>query len=597
MRDMHSSIPTRSGPRGRPLRHRSLSAPPNPTRIRVGTSAGLREMSKTSALSRPSTEPVNHLVPFRSPVLLVRWVTTALCLVQSRAAIAADPDGAVTWGCICIVVLTIARTVRPLRDQGERRDSISLLAELAVVVGLVVITGSWNSTLLFALAGTLSVVGFSRGLVGAAQYGAAASAVVMAAHLITQPSLIAEPTPVLYWLCILLLTAGVSAYARSISTDARGGTTSAEVTQLTDANALLSRLHGVASTLPASLDLDEVLDSAVQRLRYLVNTDGIAVLTADPGDDGWTVQRRKGIAVTTRVAHGDLPQPARSALATATAVLCADLSESGPGFNPGSESAIYAPLMARGNLAGLLTLERSSGEEFSELEAEVVTAYAEQMGLAIDNARLFGQLHSVSAEAERTRIARDIHDRVGQALAYLAFELDGVIRKNNNDIDISESLVGLRHDLRGVVTEVRETLYDLRTDVDDDKGLASTVEEFAERLAKRAGISITLDLDNDHRLPVLQEREVWRIAQEALTNIERHAEATHVRVTWRCQPPHAELTITDDGKGMASDRPERTDSFGILGMRERAGAIGANLDFKSQQGQGTTVTCSLNHKN
>ena len=86
---------------------------------------------------------------------------------------------------------------------------------------------------------------------------------------------------------------------------------------------------------------------------------------------------------------------------------------------------------------------------------------------------------------------------------------------------------------------------------------------------------------------------MWRIAQEAITNVERHAKATRVRVIWRCNGESAALDVTDDGQGFPSGNAGRLDSYGILGMRERASSIGATLEITSQLDKGARVRCSL----
>ena len=86
---------------------------------------------------------------------------------------------------------------------------------------------------------------------------------------------------------------------------------------------------------------------------------------------------------------------------------------------------------------------------------------------------------------------------------------------------------------------------------------------------------------------------MWRITQEAITNIERHAKATRVRITWRCDGDRAAVRITDNGVGFEIGRAGRLDSYGMLGMRERASSVGATLDIHSVPGQGTSITCVL----
>jgi signal transduction histidine kinase len=199
----------------------------------------------------------------------------------------------------------------------------------------------------------------------------------------------------------------------------------------------------------------------------------------------------------------------------------------------------------------------------------------------------------VGADEERTRIARDLHDRIGQSLAYLAFELDRIVTKEQGGDEIGGELEHLRDDVRGVIREVRDTLYDLRTDVTDAQDMAATLEAYVARVRERSPLTIDLYCDRSARLPLLQEREMWRIAQEALANVERHSGATAVRVLWRCNGESAALEITDNGRGFPIGRAGRLDSYGILGMRERASSIGATLELTSKPEKGTRVRCSL----
>jgi len=199
----------------------------------------------------------------------------------------------------------------------------------------------------------------------------------------------------------------------------------------------------------------------------------------------------------------------------------------------------------------------------------------------------------VGADEERTRIARDLHDRIGQSLAYLAFELDRIVKTNAKGDDVTKQLERLRTDVRGVIGEVRDTLYDLRTDVTDDQDMGGVLREFLDRVEARSSVEIRLDAQSSGRLPLLQERELWRIAQEAVTNVERHARATKVAVTWRSDGARAVLIVADDGIGFPAGKVGRLDSYGIIGMRERAASIGAALDIVSEEGVGTTIRCEI----
>ena len=123
--------------------------------------------------------------------------------------------------------------------------------------------------------------------------------------------------------------------------------------------------------------------------------------------------------------------------------------------------------------------------------------------------------------------------------------------------------------------------------------MAATLTAFLDRVEACTNLHVELKASTSGRLPLLQERELWRIAQEAITNVERHADAERVTVTWRCDGSRALLLVVDDGVGFAGERAGRLDSYGILGMRERAASIGATLEVTGEPGVGTTVRCEV----
>jgi signal transduction histidine kinase len=342
------------------------------------------------------------------------------------------------------------------------------------------------------------------------------------------------------------------------------------------------------------LDLGEVLDSTLARLKSLVACDSIAVLLFDDTDAHWDVARHHGLHLASRLGPTELPDGLRRAIALNGTSSSEDLSrEPGGGLSGRAGSGVYSVLSARGSIIGLLAVEHSTPGQFTDRDVEVVSGFVEPAALAIDNARWFTRLRTVGADEERTRIARDLHDRIGQSIAYLAFELDRLVERDESGESISRELGQLREDVRGVIREVRDTLYDLRTDVSDVSGVADVLEEYAARVGERSGIQVHVDADRSHRLPILQERELWRVAQEALANVERHAHATAVRILWRCDGERAVIDVTDNGIGFAQDRAGRLDSYGVLGMRERAASIGASLEIHSAPGRGTRVRCIL----
>jgi signal transduction histidine kinase len=491
---------------------------------------------------------------------------------------------------------TVARTFRPLHYHEDTRSLLGVLAEVSLNVLAVVSTGYWNSPLAFSLLTAVVVAGFARGFGFGLRISVASILAVSIPELFEPGLTSADLRTATQWAVELLLVALVAGYARRISgeADIQQGLALDRLGRLSDANALLFSLHQVAQSLPASLDLDEVLDSTLTRIRDLFDYDAVAILLLDDTDGRWQVVRREGTRPPDRMITSELPPPLTRALTLKSLVAQPNLlAAGGPGLSPSSVSGIYAVLPARGSIVGFISIEHGQEQHFTERDIELLGGFVEPAALAIDNARWFARLRTVGADEERTRIARDLHDRIGQSLAYLAFELDRIVKNGAAGQDTTQSIDNLRNDVRGVIREVRDTLYDLRTDVTDTQSLPSTLDGFLQRVRERSGIEVSMRSDERGRLPLLQERELWRIAQEAVTNVERHARAAHLTITWSCNGSEAQLEIADDGIGFPSGRAGRLDSYGLLGMRERASSIGATLSVVSTPGKGTRVRCHL----
>jgi signal transduction histidine kinase len=245
----------------------------------------------------------------------------------------------------------------------------------------------------------------------------------------------------------------------------------------------------------------------------------------------------------------------------------------------------------------------SNSQPFSEADAELVASVARHAGLAIDNARWFHRLRTLGAEEERGRIAREMHDRLGQSLAFVALSLDRLAIESKGLAqpeagsegaqEMAAELEGLAGEVRRATREVRSKLSDLRAELGEEGQLSDLLAGLLARVEERSGIATELDADGGSSLPPVTEREVARIAQEAINNAERHSGARHIYVRWHCDKVGAELEVADDGRGLAANAPLRSDAFGILGMRERADAIGAKFGIVSPPGQGTKVRLYL----
>ena len=484
------------------------------------------------------------------------------------------------------------RTAVPARLRpGRPVDALLVGVEVVAAVGAVGLTKGWVSPFLFSLAATGVVVGYGFGLVRAAIGALAVGAAVSALSALTSSPATTEDA--VLGLSQVLLVYLVAGYARRIFVEEaqRASLALTRVSRLTEANDLLFELYRVAQSLPVSLELGDTLALIVGRVRELLQPDVVVVLLPDDGTDTWSAAVAEGARVGGPVTLDGLPTVLRLAADQIDAHLEPQL-EPGDGLGLASRCGLYVSLRARGQLVGLLAVEKRDAFALSRREAELLEGVGEQAALAIDNARLFRRLRTVGADQERTRIARDLHDRVGQSLVYLAFELDRLVGKADA-APLKPELEGLRDDVRRAVSEVRETLYDLRTEVTEEVGLGAVLEECLQRVQSRSGLGVKLNVDGDTRLPLTHEREMLRIAQEALTNVERHAGATSVIVSLRLGAEEALLEVADDGCGFVRDGAGRLDSFGLVGMRERADAIGAALEIDTGPGRGTTIRCCL----
>ena len=573
-------------------------------RVKRRAAADLR-----SAMVDPSQEPAgdfdivvqsdrgrsgDRVAGFNGLITAMRLATTAVSLLLVSTS--GDTSMSLRIWTAVVVGYAIFRAFRPITYADDVASLVRVLAEVALHVIAVAATGAWDSPLIFTLLTAVTVAGLARGF-GFSLRVAIATVLAITFPFVEQAgnrrdAMILSAS----WSAIVLLVAIVAGYARRISGEADRERELAidRLGRLADANALLFSLHRVAQTLPASLDLGEVLDSTLSRMKSLISYDSVAVLLFDETDAHWDVVRHQGLVAPSRLGPTDLPPGLRRAVAENHLVHIPNLSnESGGGLSSRAGSGIYTVLAARGSIIGLLAIEHGDFDHFTLRDLELVEGFVAPAALALDNARWFARLRTVGADEERTRIARDLHDRIGQSLAYLGFELDRLVDREESGERITAELHQLRDDVRGVTREVRDTLYDLRTDVSEEQGLGQVLEQFVHRVMERSNLKIQVEADRGARLPMLQEREMWRVAQEALANVERHSKATAVRIVWRCDGERALIDVTDNGVGFDQSRAGRIDSYGVLGMRERASSIGATLEIVSAPGRGTRVRCTL----
>jgi signal transduction histidine kinase len=234
----------------------------------------------------------------------------------------------------------------------------------------------------------------------------------------------------------------------------------------------------------------------------------------------------------------------------------------------------------------------------------LLVAVARELGVALDNARLHDQEKlrlqryvkevTRAQEDERKRIARELHDAAAQPLVLLARGLERFASDGPATDDVSDRAADLRQVTIEILETIRSFSRDLRPTVLDDLGLAPALEWLLGDLAERSGLATEFRVEGrPHRLSSDTEVAVFRVAQEALRNVEKHARATKASLVLTFAPDRCRLRITDDGVGFEPGRLRPWTAMGIEGMRERAELVGAKMTIDAEPGRGTTVTLEV----
>jgi len=271
--------------------------------------------------------------------------------------------------------------------------------------------------------------------------------------------------------------------------------------------------------------------------------------------------------------------------------------------------SLYLPLLARDRLVGIL--EAYGPEALAEEGAETLYSLANQAASALENARLYAELAKrenqlqrlvgkliMTQEEERRRIAYDVHDGLAQTAAAAHQHLQAFARHNPPGSDGGrEELDETLELVREVVGEARRVIYDARPTVLDDYGLAAAVRLQVETL-RSEGLEVHFEEGlGEGRLPPEVETTLFRVAQEALTNVRKHARASVVHVVLDRPGTGIRLQVTDDGRGFVPEESSKTNGpgerVGLSGMRERLALLGGRFELMSEPGTGTTLKAEV----
>lgn len=268
----------------------------------------------------------------------------------------------------------------------------------------------------------------------------------------------------------------------------------------------------------------------------------------------------------------------------------------------GLQSQVIAPLKSKGKVQGVLAVSSRRSRQFLPAELDLISAIGNQIGVAIENTRLYENLrfyvHEITRaqENERKRIARELHDETIQMLIFISRRLEVLATLPEQLPQMATlHLESLQELIGDTLRDLRRFIQDLRPPTLDHLGLVAALEGLTDNLVEQNRIEAELKVTGPVRrlLPEDAEMALFRIAQEALNNVRRHSEASRTMVQVEFCPGRVRMLIEDNGCGF--NAPERMSDLvslgrlGLVGMYERTRTLGGTLTIQSEPGQGTTV--------
>jgi signal transduction histidine kinase len=366
----------------------------------------------------------------------------------------------------------------------------------------------------------------------------------------------------------------------------------------------LESLTDVGNALSTEIELPKLLQLVVTRLRELI--DARVVFIARPQPDGAALIETVAGEGADQFAGTKL-DPVRSKTARVLerrrservdSLLDDPEVDQATARRLGARTGMWVPLIVRDRAIGVLVAQDKEEPDarFTDEDLRIAEAFAERAALAIDLSERVARdaLRRVVAgqELERQRLARELHDETGQALTSILLGLKAIEEAGNGQ-DVRQSLLELRELVVGTLQDVRRLAVELRPKALDDFGLVAALQRLAETFAEQTGIRVHVEAAlGDARLAGETETAVYRIVQEALTNVIKHAQAETVSVVLTRKGDRVVAVIEDDGLGFdpADTRDER---LGLLGMRERIALVDGQLSVESRPGEGTTIAVEV----
>lgn len=370
-------------------------------------------------------------------------------------------------------------------------------------------------------------------------------------------------------------------------------------------NRELSILNIIAQALNRSVDLDQALRAALANVAELLDlqTGWIWLLDEKTGESYLAAAQNLPPALAQNPRRmegschcldtyraGDL-----DGAANVNVITCSRLW----GLVDGTDGLRYhasIPLYAHGKELGVLNVASTDWRELTDDDLRLLHTVGDLLSIAVERARLFARSSEFGAVEERNRLAREIHDTLAQGLAGIALQLetaDALLASRGESTDLRRALEKAIRLTRENLEEARRSVMDLRAAPLEGSTLSQALEALAEEFREKYQLNVTFESSGGARpMPVRIEAGLYRIAQEALTNVAQHAHAEKAYLKLLIFPEKAQLFVIDDGDGF-EPQAMPADRFGLVGLNERAKLMGGKLNIHSEPGTGTEVSVEI----
>lgn len=365
----------------------------------------------------------------------------------------------------------------------------------------------------------------------------------------------------------------------------------AEALELTEQHvqertAELAALLELSNSTAVTLELHPLLERIIARLHETVPYAGAVVLELDAAGELRTLVQRGEVPASLlagiTASAERLERPGNEVLAEPNEVLAdADVA------------CLTLPLVVRDRKLGLLVLTRSALQPFRPDQLRIASAFANQVAVALENANLYEQVHEQAAAEERQHLARELHDSVSQALYGILLGAHTARKQLQDAPDkAGDALAYVENLAQAGLAEMRALIFELRPESLEKEGLVGALKKQLDALESRHDLETHAELTAEPDLPLATKQVLYRIAQEALHNVVKHARAKRVQLRFAADSDSITLSVRDDGLGFDPSR-SFPDQLGLSSMRERTAALGGVLTVASTKGGGTEVLVQI----